>query len=102
MNEDARRLPAVEAVPIAGRTQQATRPRTRSRVITLTGHGRAGMIGLGLLLLLIVWQGAALLVQDDVILPGPAETVGTWFYYLGHTYPTVGFLLWQHALFSTM
>jgi NitT/TauT family transport system permease protein/taurine transport system permease protein len=37
-----------------------------------------------------------------VILPTPLDTVSTWLWYMWHNYPTMGVMLWQHALFSLM
>jgi NitT/TauT family transport system permease protein/taurine transport system permease protein len=55
---------------------------------------------LGLVLAVLGWELFALYVHDPVTLPLPADTISTWFYYMSHAYPTMGFKLWQHALFS--
>jgi len=57
-------------------------------------------VALGLSLGVGVWQAAAVILGSDVIMPGPATTFDAFRYYMGHSYPTQGYPLWQHAWFS--
>jgi len=50
----------------------------------------------------LIWQIGSVVVHDNVLLPSPAETVRTWWYYLHHPYPALGEPLWMHALDSTV
>jgi ABC-type nitrate/sulfonate/bicarbonate transport system permease component len=48
----------------------------------------------------VVWQIAAMLINDPVFLPTVTSTVRTFFHYLGHPYPAQGKPLWFDALIS--
>lgn len=59
-------------------------------------------VGLGLAVTVILWEIAAQVVQDDVLLPSPVDAASKWVYYLHHSYPESNVPLWRHALHSTV
>jgi ABC-type nitrate/sulfonate/bicarbonate transport system permease component len=71
------------------------RARRRTRVRRL-------VIGLlGLLLAISVWEIAALIVGNRVVLPTVTDTVSAFFHYLRTPYPSGSDPLWEDALVST-
>jgi len=62
--------------------------------------GRPVMSVVSVLLLLALWELAALAVADPIALPTPFATLQTFAKYMSTPYPTIGYPLWQHALFS--
>jgi ABC-type nitrate/sulfonate/bicarbonate transport system permease component len=60
-----------------------------------------GVLGVGLALL--VWEAAAYIVGDRVLMPTVQATASTFWHYLDQRYPAVvGKTLWQHALVSVL
>jgi ABC-type nitrate/sulfonate/bicarbonate transport system permease component len=57
--------------------------------------GAAGLAGL-----VILWQLAALVLADDVILPSATQTAHSFAHYLTHPYPSHSPPLWQDLLIS--
>jgi ABC-type nitrate/sulfonate/bicarbonate transport system permease component len=55
---------------------------------------------LGLLAAVVVWEIAALIINDQVILPSVQTTVSTLVHYMSNPYPSAGQPLWSHALVS--
>jgi ABC-type nitrate/sulfonate/bicarbonate transport system permease component len=68
------------------------RRRARSR--------RLGTGALGLAALAVIWQVAAVIINDPVYLPSVAQTVSTFVHYLGRPYPAQGTPLWLDTLTS--
>jgi len=68
----------------------------RRRGFTRTTGTRA----LGLVLFLVVWELAALVVNDRVVLPSVQTTASTFVRYMGQPYPSEGVPLWADALIS--
>jgi NitT/TauT family transport system permease protein/taurine transport system permease protein len=56
--------------------------------------------GLGLLVAVAIWEIAALIINDPVILPSIQTTVSTLVHYMSAPYPSEGSPLWSHALVS--
>lgn len=54
----------------------------------------------GLAVALAVWEVAAAVIQDPVVLPSVQNTLETLVHYMGHPYPTEGVPLWHDALIS--
>lgn len=61
---------------------------------------RAGIGACGLIGAILVWQLAAAVWRDSVILPTPVHTASTFAHYLSHPYPSNGNTLWQDLLIS--
>ena len=55
----------------------------------------------GLALAAAVWEVAALIIGDAIVLPTVQATVSTFFHYIGQPYPTESDPLWQDILVST-
>ena len=55
----------------------------------------------GLALAAAVWEVAALIIGDAVIMPSVQATVSTFYHYIGQPYPTESDPLWQDILVST-
>jgi NitT/TauT family transport system permease protein/taurine transport system permease protein len=103
LGEKASDLTGVDAAALEGGADARLGERLRSHGKRLGARSQWGlMTALGLGLFVVVWELLALIVHDPVVLPTPFETAATWLYYMSHRYPTVGYLLWQHALFSTL
>jgi ABC-type nitrate/sulfonate/bicarbonate transport system permease component len=62
------------------------RRRARSRRVAT---GTAGIV-----VLLLLWQAAAMILNDQVALPSVAQTVQQFLHYLDHPYPTQGKPIW--------
>jgi NitT/TauT family transport system permease protein/taurine transport system permease protein len=62
------------------------RRRARSRRLAT---GTAGIV-----VLLLLWQAAAMILNDQVALPSVAQTVQQFLHYLDHPYPTQGKPIW--------
>lgn len=73
--------------------EQPVKRRTRSSRTTAT---RA----LGLLAAVVVWEIAAVIVNDRVVLPSVQTTVSTFIRYMRQPYPSEGVPLWADALVS--
>jgi ABC-type nitrate/sulfonate/bicarbonate transport system permease component len=56
--------------------------------------------GMGLLAAVVVWEIAAVIINDSVILPSVQTTVSTLVHYMSAPYPSAGEPLWGHALVS--
>jgi taurine transport system permease protein len=100
MSDHASSLPTA-----LGRPLTTTRIPRRSGVRGWAGylaarHQRALMTVLGLTIFVVAWELGALYVDDPITLPTPTDTASTWFYYMGHPYPTMGYPLWEHGLLS--
>jgi NitT/TauT family transport system permease protein/taurine transport system permease protein len=54
----------------------------------------------GLVVLLLLWQAAAMILDDQVALPSVAQTVQQFAHYLGHPYPAEGKPLWYDLYIS--
>jgi ABC-type nitrate/sulfonate/bicarbonate transport system permease component len=63
--------------------------------------GRVLIGAAGLLLVLVVWEVAALVINDTVTLPTVQETVSETIAKLSEPYPAQGHTLWVNALIST-
>jgi taurine transport system permease protein len=48
----------------------------------------------GIVVLLLLWQAAAMILNDQVALPSVAQTVQQFLHYLDHPYPTQGKPIW--------
>src|SRR5450755_5111338 len=48
----------------------------------------------GIAVLLLLWQAAAMILNDQVALPSVAQTVQQFLHYLDHPYPTQGKPIW--------
>ncbi|MHB8590278.1 MAG: ABC transporter permease [Candidatus Dormibacteraceae bacterium] len=59
-----------------------------------------GLTLLGLALGVGIWELVALAIGVPLIMPSPLQTAQAFVYYLQHPYPTQGYTLWGHALFS--
>jgi NitT/TauT family transport system permease protein/taurine transport system permease protein len=70
------------------------RARRRSRARRL-GTGALGLSGV-----VVAWQLAAMLLNDDVILPSATQTAHAFFHYLGTPYPSHSLPLWRDLLVS--
>src|SRR5580700_10050916 len=68
------------------------RRRARARRLAI---GAAGLAGL-----LIVWQLAAMLLNDDVALPSVTQTVAQFVHYLNRPYPAEGKPIWYDLYIS--
>jgi ABC-type nitrate/sulfonate/bicarbonate transport system permease component len=55
---------------------------------------------MGLVAAVVLWEIAALIVNDPVILPSVQTTVSTLVHYMHTPYPSAGVPLWDHALVS--
>jgi NitT/TauT family transport system permease protein/taurine transport system permease protein len=99
MGEDVRRLAALDTTRVRASTPASAGAWTTLQR-TISRHQRAAFTFLGLLLFLAGWWFGALLVGDAVIMPSPWQTAEDFLWYMWHPYPTMGFPLWQHALFS--
>ena len=70
------------------------RARRRARTVRLaTG-------ALGLVVLAVLWQLAAMLINDPVFLPSVSQTAASFAHYFGLLYPAQGQPLWYDALTS--
>jgi len=70
------------------------RARRRSRTRRLaTG-------ALGLVILAVLWQLIAMLINDPVFLPSVSQTAASFAHYFGRPYPAQGKPLWYDALTS--
>jgi ABC-type nitrate/sulfonate/bicarbonate transport system permease component len=54
----------------------------------------------GLVVLAVIWQVTAMIINDAVFLPSVTQTVHTFLHYLGRPYPTQGKPLWYDAAIS--
>jgi ABC-type nitrate/sulfonate/bicarbonate transport system permease component len=68
------------------------RRRARSRRLAT---GTAGIV-----VLLLLWQAAAMILSDQVALPSVAQTVQQFLHYLDHPYPTQGEPIWYDLYIS--
>jgi len=103
IKDNVGRLTASDSGFVAGQQDENAMVRAWGRRKRLGPRGQWGTMALlGIALFLIAWELLALIVHDMVTLPTPIATIGTWFFYMSHKYPTVGYALWQHALFSTL
>jgi ABC-type nitrate/sulfonate/bicarbonate transport system permease component len=55
---------------------------------------------LGLVVLAVLWQLVAMLINDPVLLPSVSQTAASFAHYLGRPYPAQGKPLWYDALTS--
>lgn len=55
---------------------------------------------MGLAAAVVVWEIAAVIINDPVILPSVQTTVSTLVHYMHNPYPSAGAPLWSHALVS--
>lgn len=55
---------------------------------------------MGLVAAAVVWEIAAVIINDPVILPSVQTTVSTLVHYMHNPYPSAGSPLWSHALVS--
>ncbi|MDB5058997.1 MAG: binding-protein-dependent transport system inner rane component [Chloroflexi bacterium] len=100
MSEEVRRLAGVDT-PLGGARSGAFPGFWMAVGRAIHSRHRAALTAIGLLLLLVGWEIGSRIAGDPVILPSPYDTVADFLWYLWHPYPTLGFMLWQHALFST-
>lgn len=61
---------------------------------------RLGIGALGLIVLAVIWQIAAMIAGDPVFLPSVAQTVSSFAHYFGRPYPAQGTPLWLDTLTS--
>jgi ABC-type nitrate/sulfonate/bicarbonate transport system permease component len=61
---------------------------------------RLGTGAIGLVILALVWQLIAVLINDPVFLPSVSATASTFAHYFGRPYPAQGKPLWYDALVS--
>jgi ABC-type nitrate/sulfonate/bicarbonate transport system permease component len=80
-----------ERADLLAHRQARRRARTR-RVLT----GLSGLAGL-----LVLWQVAAMIINDQVALPSVSQTVQQFAHYLGRPYPTQGKPIWYDLYIST-
>jgi ABC-type nitrate/sulfonate/bicarbonate transport system permease component len=81
---------AEEPFDLAAHRQARRRARTR-RVAT----GAAGLIAV-----IGLWQAAAAILRDQVVLPSPAQTAHAFAHYLHRPYPSQSRPLWDDLLIS--
>jgi ABC-type nitrate/sulfonate/bicarbonate transport system permease component len=95
LDDRAGKLPASHLDPLAPTAIELDEWLPRRR------HGGQAMRwGLGLLAAAVVWEIAAIVVDDPVILPSIQTTVSTMVHYMSAPYPSEGEPLWGHALVS--
>src|SRR5580693_7804976 len=61
---------------------------------------RLGTGAIGLVILALLWQLIAVLINDPVFLPSVSATASTFAHYFGRPYPAQGKPLWYDALVS--
>ena len=80
-----------EAIDFTAERRSRRRRRARHLAVSVAGLALAAA----------VWEVAALVIGDAVILPSVQTTVSTFYHYIGQPYPTESDPLWQDILVST-
>lgn len=95
MSVTLERPPPWEAIGEDTLDPDANRRERRTTAIRRLGIGAIGLLGL-----LVIWQVAAAIWHDSVIVPSPIVTARTFAHYLTHPYPSNGVTLWEDLLIS--